>query len=59
MAFSVKAVIILLLVSSHFLRSILAKSEFDKGFDSPLAFAAVLAIVSAVVPFSTLPAPAV
>lgn len=58
MAFSVRVVIILLLIFSHFLRSILAKSEFDKGFDSPLAFTAVLAVASAAVPFSTLPAAA-
>lgn len=53
MAFSVKAEISR--SSSHFLRSILAKSEFDKGFVSPAAFAAALAVAcSAAVPFSTL-----
>lgn len=53
MAFSVKAVVIL--SSSHFLRSILAKSEFDKGFVSP-AVLVVAGFCAAAVPFSTLPA---
>lgn len=53
MAFSVKAVVIL--SSSHFLRSIFAKSEFDKGFVSP-AVLVVAGFCAAAVPFSTLPA---
>lgn len=56
MAFSVKAVETL--SSSHLLRSIRAKSEFDKGFVSAAGFTGALAAAgacSAVVPFSTLP----
>lgn len=49
MAFSVKAVETL--SSSHLLRSIRAKSEFDKGFVSAAGFTGALAVV----PFSTLP----
>lgn len=55
MAFSVKAVLIL--SSSHLLRSILEKSEFDKDFVSAAAFAGALAVAGScldVVPFSTL-----
>lgn len=53
MAFTV----ILSLSSSHLLRSILEKSEFDKDFVSAAAFADALAdagTCSAAVPFSTL-----
>lgn len=49
MAFSVKVVVMLSRSSSHLLRSILAKSEFDKGLVSPAAFTC-----SGAVPFSTL-----
>ena len=50
MAFGPKAVIFLS-SSSHLLRSILAKSEFDKGFVSP---AALLSPAASTVPFFTL-----